>query len=227
MERSQRDGGGAADAGNISGPAAGSTEGNVDVGDAAFGPPLSRTAVTGQLMQVIDQPTGLGLACTPLDNANRLAVRGNIALVDRGACTFPEKARNVQAASAIGMAVADNAPGALTGLGGADDTIVIPAVRITQQAGVNLKAALMRRSRTKSGVVASLTVNPERLAGTDAARRIRMHTPAEFAPGSSVSHYTTDAKPNLLMEPAINADLTHQVTLPSDLTYPLLRDIGW
>lgn len=167
------------------------------------------------------------LACTPLNNANRLAVRGNIALVDRGACTFPEKARNVQAASAIGMAVADNAPGALTGLGGADDTIVIPAVRITQQAGVNLKAALMRRSRTKSGVVASLTVNPERLAGTGAARRIRMHTPTEFAPGSSVSHYTSDAKPDQLMEPAISADLTHQVTLPSELTCPLLRDLGW
>ena len=212
---------------NISGPAAGSIEGNVDVGDAAFGPPLSRTAVTGQLMQVIDQPTGLGLACTPLNSANRLAVRGNIALVDRGACTFPEKARNVQAAGAIGMVVADTAPGALTGLGGADDTVVIPAVRITQQAGLNLKAALTRRSRTMSGVVASLTVNPERLAGTDAARRIRMYAPTEFSPGSSVSHYTTDAKPNLLMEPAINGDLSHQVTPPHDLTYPLLKDIGW
>jgi len=41
-----------------------------------------------------------------------------------------------------------------------------------------------------------------------------------------VSHYTTEAKPNRLMEPAINTDLTHDVT-PRDLTYPLLRDIGW
>jgi hypothetical protein len=29
------------------------------------------------------------------------------------------------------------------------------------------------------------------------------------------------------MEPAINSDLTHDVTPPHDLTYPLLRDIGW
>jgi hypothetical protein len=29
------------------------------------------------------------------------------------------------------------------------------------------------------------------------------------------------------MEPAINADLTHEVTAPIDLTYALLRDIGW
>jgi hypothetical protein len=211
----------------ISGPAAGNTAGNVDVGDASFGPPLSSTAVSGQLMQVIDQPTGLGLACTPLNSANAQSVRGNIALVDRGTCTFTEKAKTVQNAGAIGMVVADNAPGDLTGLGGADDTVTIPAVRITQQAGVDLKRALMRRARTTSGVVASLTVNPDRLAGTDAAKRIRMYTPTEFSPGSTVSHYTTDAKPNQLMEPAINGDLTHQVTPPRDLTYPLLRDIGW
>ena len=211
----------------ISGAAAGNTAGNVDVGDASFGPPLGRTAVAGQLMPVIDQPTGLGLACTPLNGANRLAVRGNIALVDRGVCAFTEKAKNVQVAGAIGMVVADNAPGDLSGLGGADDAVVIPAVRITQQAGVTLKAALTRRSRTTSGVVATLTVNPQRLAGTDAARRIRMYTPTELSPGSSVSHYTTDAKPNLLMEPSINGDLSHDVTPPRDLTYPLLRDIGW
>jgi hypothetical protein len=54
-----------------------------------------------------------------------------------------------------------------------------------------------------------------------------MYTPTEFSPGSTVSHYTTDAKPNQLMEPSINADLTHQVTPPRDLTFPLLRDIGW
>ena len=211
----------------ISGPAAGNAAGNVDVGDASFGPPLGSIAVTGQLMQVIDQPTGLGLACTPLNRANAQAVRGNIALVDRGTCAFTEKAKVVQNAGAIGMVVADNAPGDLTGLGGDDDTVVIPAVRVTQQEGVILKRSLMRRSRTHSGVVASLTVNPQRLAGTDSARRIRMYTPTEFSPGSTVSHYTTDAKPNQLMEPAINGDLSHQVTPPRDLTYPLLRDIGW
>jgi hypothetical protein len=29
------------------------------------------------------------------------------------------------------------------------------------------------------------------------------------------------------MEPAINADLTHALAPPRDLTVPLLRDIGW
>lgn len=178
-------------------------------------------------MPVIDQDTATGLACTPLSAANQLAVRGNVALVDRGVCTFVEKAKNVQNAGAIGMVVADNAPGDVTGLGGADPTIVIPSVRVSQASGVALKAVLTRRSRTTSGVIGSLGVNPAQLAGTDAASRIRMYSPTEYSPGSSVSHYSTDANRNQLMEPAINADLTHQVTAPPDLTFSLLRDIGW
>jgi hypothetical protein len=81
------------------------------VGDASFGPPLGKKPVTGQLMPVIDQPDGSGLACAPLNKLNARAVRGNIALVARGTCAFVDKARNVQAAGAIGMIVADNAAG--------------------------------------------------------------------------------------------------------------------
>jgi hypothetical protein len=211
----------------ISGPAAGDTAGNFDVGDASFGPPLGNVPVAGQLMPVVDQENGSGLACTALSAINQLAVRGNIALVDRGTCPFSDKAKVVQEAGAIGMVVADNAPGEVTGLGGEDPAITIPAVRITQQDGVNLKAVLAKRSRTTSGVIASLGVNPARLAGTDPANRVRMYTPGEFSPGSTVSHYTTDAKANQLMEPSINGDLSHQVTPPRDLTVPLLKDIGW
>jgi hypothetical protein len=29
------------------------------------------------------------------------------------------------------------------------------------------------------------------------------------------------------MEPAINADLTHELIPPNDMTLPLMRDIGW
>jgi hypothetical protein len=29
------------------------------------------------------------------------------------------------------------------------------------------------------------------------------------------------------MEPAINADLTHSLTAPVDLSFELLKDIGW
>jgi hypothetical protein len=54
-----------------------------------------------------------------------------------------------------------------------------------------------------------------------------MFAPNPDQPGSSVSHYDTSAFPNLLMEPAINGDLLHEVAPPRDLTFPLLRDIGW
>lgn len=127
----------------------------------------------------------------------------------------------------IGMMVADNQPGDVSDISGSDPSITIPSVRITQAAGLSIKAALQRRSRTRSGVVAILGVDPNHLAGTDSAGRILLYTPSVLEPGSSVSHYTTEAKPNQLMEPAINDDRSHQVTPPRDLTYPLLQDIGW
>jgi hypothetical protein len=211
----------------VAGRAAGAAAGNYAVGDASFGPPLGSTPVKGQLMPVVDQDNGSGLACTPLSPLNALAVRHNVALVDRGSCAFVIKAKMVQDAGAIGMVVADNQPGDVAGMSGADPSVVIPSVRITQADGEKLKAALLRRSRAKSGVTASLGIDPDRLAGTDNARRILMYTPTTNQPGSSVSHYTTDAKPNQLMEPAINSDLSHVVTPPQDLTFPLLKDIGW
>jgi hypothetical protein len=211
----------------IFGKAAGKAAGDYQVGDASFGPPLGRKPVKGQVMPVIDQPDGSGLACAPLSKHNAWAIRGNIAFVSRGTCAFVDKARNVQAAGAIGMIVADNAPGAPTGLSGNDPAIRIPSVRISQADGIKLRAALQPRSRNRSGVLASLGVYKYRLAGADEQRRILMYTPDPNQPGSSVSHYTTEAKPNQLMEPSINSDLTHTVTPPRDLTYPLLRDIGW
>ena len=64
-------------------------------------------------------------------------------------------------------------------------------------------------------------------AGADPLGRALMYTPNPFAGGSSVSHWDTSARPNLLMEPSINRDLTHSVMPPEDLTFALLRDLGW
>ena len=44
-----------------------------------------------------------------------------------------------------------------------------------------------------------------------------------MASGSSIYHFDVIATPNLLMEPAINPDLTHGV----DLTRQQMTDIGW
>ena len=211
----------------VEGSAAGSAARTFQVGDASFGPPLGATAVSGQLMPVVDQSYDSGLACTPLSPVNAQAVRGNIALVDRGGCGFVVKARVVQAAGAIGMIVADNVDADVTGMSGADPLVTIPSVRITLADGAALRAALQGRSRTRSGITASLGVDSTRLAGADARRRALLYTPTFYSPGSTVSHYTTEGKPNQLMEPAINSDLSHSVSPPRDLTLPLLQDIGW
>ena len=179
-------------------------------------------------MPVVDQANGTGLACTPLNALNTLAVNGKVALVDRGICTFPEKVKNAQNAGAIGVIVADNVAGSPPpGMGGTDPTVVIPSVRITlADAGV-FKNALRTRSRTKSGVFVTMALNLSTYAGADAAGRALIFTPNPFQGGSSVSHWDTILTPNQLMEPSINGDLTHSVTLPQDLTFAMLRDIGW
>jgi hypothetical protein len=212
---------------NISGAAAGAAAGNYIVGEANFGPPLSNPAITGQLMPVVDQPDGKGLACTPLNAANSTAVRGNIALVDRGTCPFVTKAKHLQNAGARAMLVARDIPGAATEMGGADPSLQIPSLMVSFDDGERLKARLAKRSRTMSGVVASFGVDPVLLAGTDSAGRMLMHAPSPYAPGSSVSHYSTFARRNQLMEPNLNGDLLHTVTTPYDLTLTLLLDIGW
>ena len=61
-------------------------------------------------------------------------------------------------------------------------------------------------------------------AGRDAATgRVQLFTPNPFQSGSSVSHFSTAASPNLLMEPSINVGLP----IDLDLTRQQMRDIGW
>jgi hypothetical protein len=55
-------------------------------------------------------------------------------------------------------------------------TITIPAVRITLADANTLRTALSKRSRTKSGVFANLTVNTAQLAGADASGFVQLYT---------------------------------------------------
>ncbi len=186
------------------------------VGQAQFGPALASPGVTGNLVLVND---GVGVAtdaCEPIVNAAALA--GKIALLDRGTCTFVVKTKNAQNAGAIAVVVADNAAGSPpAALAGVDPTITIPTVRISLPNGNALKAAL------GAGVNVTVGLNTSLRAGADQANHALLYTPVPVTGGSSLSHWDVSATPNLLMEPAINPDLTHNV----DLTLPLLRDIGW
>jgi hypothetical protein len=197
------------------------------IGEADFGPALTNPPVTGQIAAVALQSDSPGSACTPFNAANTAAVNRQIALVSRGTCGFAVKVKNAQNAGAIGVIVADNAPGPAVGMGGADATITIPAVRVTQADGNAIAASLTKANGNTSGTVGKFELSKTLLAGTDSSQRITMFTPNPYQSGSSVSHYNTSAKRNQLMEPSINADLTHAPTLPVDLTFELLKDIGW
>jgi hypothetical protein len=211
----------------ISAPA--NLAGQFAVGGAGFGPQLSTSGITAEVAQVVDAPNGIGLACTPLSAVNAIAVKGKIALVDRGGtCSFPAKVKNAQDAGAIGVIVADNVAGTpAPNLAGVDPTVKIPSVRITLADATTLKTALNTRSRTSSGVMATLGVNAAIRIGADPFGRALLFTPNPFQGGSSVSHFDTLAFPNLLMEPNINADLPQKVSAPLDLTFQLLQDTGW
>jgi hypothetical protein len=60
---------------------------------------------------------------------------GKIALIDRGTCTFVSKVKKAQDRGALMVIVANNAPGPATAMGGADPTVTIPSVMVTQGDG--------------------------------------------------------------------------------------------
>lgn len=108
-------------------------------GSAAFGP--ASFAIAGDVVAVND---GVGTtidACeTPF--ANAAAIAGKIALIDRGVCGYAVKVKNAQLNGAIGAIIANNVAGAAPGMGGADATITIPSLSVTQADGTAIKAQL-------------------------------------------------------------------------------------
>ncbi|HEX4966407.1 MAG TPA: PA domain-containing protein [Thermoanaerobaculia bacterium] len=196
--------------------------GTYRVGPSDFGPPLTSPGRISAVVRALDPADTAGAstfdACSPLTNAS--AVNGKIALVDRGSCAFVVKVKNAQNAGATGVLIADN-----TGVspplrpGGTDPTIVIPSVLISTRDANDLKAALANNSP----VVVSLGINPLVRDGASLFGLMELNAPAPSNSLASLSHWDPIAAPNLLMEPLINSDLTHDV----DLTRQVMADIGW
>jgi PA domain len=196
---------------------------------AAFGPAIGSPSVVANVVAALDPADAAGPAttdgCTAFTNA--AAVAGNIALIERGTCGFAVKARNATNAGAVAVIIYNNAanvnaapPGmADDGINGA--FVTIPAASIRRADGLSIIGQL------GGGVIANLGIDPTIRAGADALNRARLYAPFPVVGGSSISHYDTIATRNLLMEPAINFDLTHKLKAPDDLTFELLRDVGW
>ena len=198
--------------------------GNYQVGTASFGPPLTSSGTTADVVQASDPADGAGPTttdgCSPLTNA--AAVAGKIALIDRGTCPFVAKTANAQNAGAVGVIIVDNVSNPTPpGMSGTDPTITIPTVSITLANGNTIKAQL-------AGIVnGTLLADTTTLAGTDSGGRPLMFAPNPLVGGSSVSHWDSSLLRNQLMEPNISGDLPQSVVPPNDLTFSLMKDIGW
>lgn len=184
-------------------------------GTASFGPALPDAGIQGVVELVNDGTDNASDGCEPLAGFTA----GRIALVDRGTCTFVQKAQNAENAGAIAAIIADNVAGATPpGLGGSGD-VGITTVSVTRDGGQLL------RSFADPAVDIGAPAADGSLAGADPAGRLKMYAPTVVAPGSSVSHYDTSAFPNVLMEPFnTNVDVNDGDV---DLTDELLADIGW
>lgn len=196
---------------------------NYDIGTAAFGAPVNLASMNGQFVAAVDAATSDGPTtfdgCTAFTNA--ASIQGHIAVIDRGECTFVTKARNAQAAGAIGVVIVDNRrdtciPPAMGATVDATD-VTIPVVSISATDGDVVRAALV------TGVNGTLRIDPTQRAGMSRTGRVRLYAPCTIQSGSSTHHWDVAASPNLLMEPNISSDLTHGV----DLTLYQLIDLGW
>ncbi|MGH3010720.1 MAG: PA domain-containing protein [Gaiellaceae bacterium] len=124
---------------------------------ANWGTTAPESGIAGSIVLVNDGTALPSEGCNPLVGFPA----GAIALVDRGTCPFLQKAANAQAAGAVAMIVANNAPGDPITLGGDDPghTIAIPAGMISQADGATIKAGLPASGKFAS---AEMPETPER-----------------------------------------------------------------
>ncbi len=198
--------------------ASGALTGDFIAGQGLIGPTLTTSGTVGQVVLVNDGVGASSDGCeTPFVNAATLA--GKVALLDRTAtCSMGTQAANAQANGAIAVLIVNNTTGPAPPVRGTAPAVTIPVATLSQTDGNAIRTAL------GSGTVnVTIALDPAHLAGATNANKVMMYAPNPDQPGSSVSHYDVSAFPNLLMEPAINPDLTTNV----DLTYNLLYDIGW
>jgi hypothetical protein len=196
--------------------------GNYAAGTASYGPQPTAGGVTGNMLLANDGTAPTSDGCEAFPGG---FFTGQIAVIDRGTCSFKTKTLNAQNAGATAVIIVNNVAGSPAPGLGDDATIVtpitIPTVSLTQADGNLIQAQL------GGGVNGTVQLDMSVRAGADLFGKALLFSPNPFQGGSSVSHWDTIAFPNQLMEPSINGDLTHEVTVPNDLTFSQMRDIGW
>jgi hypothetical protein len=156
----------------VSVPAA--ISGSYAAGDAEFGPLLTDQGTTGSVVLALDAENAAGPsptdACSRLTNAG--AIRGNLALIDRGTCFFVVKIDNARRAGAIGAIIVNNQGDDVFTMarGGAGDPLPsIPSLIIGQGDGDILKSQLA------GGVLATLRREPTSMRDSALANDTVVH----------------------------------------------------
>lgn len=104
---------------------------------SGFGPRLTLTPITGDLVLVNDGSGNASSGCNTL--VNGAEIDGNIAVIDRGGCNFDNKVANAQNAGARAVIMINNVGTDPIVMGGDDPNITIPQVMISLADGNTLK----------------------------------------------------------------------------------------
>jgi len=175
---------------------------------------LTAPVVNGNSLTAIDSAPANGCSQISFDAS---LLNGKIVLFDAtNACPPIIQAVFSQFAGAAGVIIASTSGTGLPDLRGLiGNEVLIPYVGAQRSAAVQLRANIVSANVTLSN-------STTKFAGVNEGH-IKMYAPAELEQGSSVSHWSRTASPNLLMEPVLGSLDFESV----DLTAAAFSDIGW
>jgi uncharacterized repeat protein (TIGR01451 family) len=119
-----------------------SIKGFVDYGTAGFGRPIplaTETPVTGKVVLINSPGSNPLLGCTGISNAD--AVKGNIAMIERGTCQFSKKVLNAQKAGAIAAIICN-----IAGVDGGDGESADGMAAGTDAGSVTIPSIMLKKS---------------------------------------------------------------------------------
>ncbi|AXH96832.1 cell wall-binding repeat-containing protein [Ornithinimicrobium avium] len=133
----------------------------------ATGSPAPPTEGTAPVVAVAEPGTPEALACgtDPFTDAQKAVIDGNWVLIQRGTCSFYEKARNGQLAGAAGVIIYNNVPGLINPTVEGDPPVTVPVIMITAADGEALVADALAEGSTTITWSAEQTSTPSPTGG--------------------------------------------------------------
>jgi hypothetical protein len=105
--------------------------------------PIAPNFIQSDLVLYLDSVGGSSDACVA--PSNEAAMNKKIVVIRRGSCTFVVKVKAAQNAGAVAVIIVNNADSAIT-MSGADASIKIPAISVTQAVGESLIAQMQTQN---------------------------------------------------------------------------------